>query len=358
MSVLPDEELRVPLAQWLAKKWPYREDLEVGEFENPKSGFSARTAFVPLRYKEEGQTKRDKIVVRLESPEPAVYPQQAPGLDVEIALQYRVMECVAHASETVPLAPLIGYEADASLLGAEFFVMGFLEGEVLIENPPYTREGFFMERSPDERRRTFESGLRILADVHRIDYQKAGLEFLVDPAHEPGLARQLDLWARFGTRELGDRELPLFDESVAWLNDNLPIGLENRFSWGDSRPGNIIYKSGNPLCITDFENAAIAPAEFDLGWWLMFDRTMHDAWEIPRLDGEPTREEQRDFYLECAGRDLGSTHYFEVLAAMRYTAIVVRVMNRAVERGLLPEDHVIWKNNPALSALELLLDES
>ena len=43
--------------------------------------------------------------------------------------------------------------------------------------------------------------------------------------------------------------------------------------------------------------------------------------------------------------------------AARYCAIVVRVMNRAVARGLMPEDHTIWLENPASSALESLLGE-
>ena len=49
--------------------------------------------------------------------------------------------------------------------------------------------------------------------------------------------------------------------------------------------------------------------------------------------------------------------WFEICAAARYCAIVVRVMNRAVDRGLMPDDHVIWLENPASTALEGLLAE-
>ena len=136
----------------------------------------------------------------------------------------------------------------------------------------------------------------------------------------------------------------------------MPGELENRFSWGDSRLGNIIYAGDQVACITDFENAAIAPAEIDLGWWLMFDRTQHEVVATQRLPGEPTREEQRAFYMRCAGRDLGDMHYYEVFAAMRYTAIVVRVMNRGVERGMVPPDHGLWLANPASQCLADLLD--
>jgi hypothetical protein len=33
-------------------------------------------------------------------------------------------------------------------------------------------------------------------------------------------------------------------------------------------------------------------------------------------------------------------------------------MNRAVDRGVMPEDHRIWLENPAVTALEALLAET
>ena len=74
-----------------------------------------------------------------------------------------------------------------------------------------------------------------------------------------------------------------------------------------------------------------------------------------RLDGEPTRAEQRALYEKFAGREVGDTHFFEVLAAFRYTAIVVRVMNRWVDRGMVPPDHELWLRNPAANCLADLL---
>jgi len=40
---------------------------------------------------------------------------------------------------------------------------------------------------------------------------------------------------------------------------------------------------------------------------------------------------------------------------MRYSAIVVRVMNRSVERGVLPPDHTIWLQYPAVDCRRDLL---
>lgn len=348
------EELREPFARWLAARWPDARDVEVGDFESPKSGFSALTLFATVRFVRDGEARQQRVVLRMESPDPAIYPPQAPGLDVEVEIQYRAMEAVSRAG-VAPIAPLIGYEPAPSLLGAPFFAMGHVEGEVAIENPPYTKEGFFAEASPGARRSMVEDGLRVLASVHGLDWRRAGLEWLVPPGTQPGLRAQLDLWEAFGRRELGDRVLPAFERGAAWLRQHLPEGLACGFSWGDSRLGNIIFRDAKCACITDFENAAIAPPELDLGWWLMFDRTQHECVGAERLPGEPTREEQRELYCRFAGRDVGDTHAVEVLAAFRYAAIVVRVMNRAVERKFMPEDHEIWLRNPAADCLADLL---
>ena len=351
-----DEELRAPFGAWLADRWPHAKNLEVGVFESPKSGFSARTIFVPVAYDADGTRRSERVVLRLENPEPAIYPQQAPGLDVEIEIQYRVMEALSKR-EDVPLAALYGFESDPGVLGTPFFAMEYRGGDVTIENPPYTQEGFFVDAPPESRHAMIAEGLRILARVHTIDPEAAGLSWLRDPASEPGIEAQLDLWEGFGRRELRDRHLPVFEEGVTWLREHLPDREPNTFSWGDSRLGNIIFRDARPICITDFENSAIAPPKFDLGWWLMFDRTMHESVSRPRLEGEPTRDEQRDLYSGFAGHDVGDTQFHEILAAVRYSAIVVRVMNRAVDRGAVPADHEIWKNNPANLALRGLLDE-
>jgi len=348
------ETLREPFERWLTARWPEVSDLRVAELESPKSGFSALTLVVPITLRRDGKERDEKVVLRVESPDPAIYPAQAPGLDVEVEIQYRVMEALAKSGKA-PVAPLIGYEPDAAVLGEPFFAMGYIGGEVAIENPPYTQQGFFVEAPPGRRRQMIEAGLRVLASVHTLDWQEAGLSWLVPPGGEPGVLAQLDLWQGFSERELAGRVHPLLDEGFAWLREKLPGGLESRFSWGDSRLGNIIFRDGLCACITDFENAAIAPAEIDLGWWLMFDRTMHESVGIERLPGEPTRDEQRAFYASCAGRDPGDTHFFEVFGAVRYSAIVVRVMNRAVERGFIPPDHTIWLQNPASFALADLM---
>ncbi len=249
---------RSELEQWLAARLPDRAGLRLGAFDRPTSGFSAETLVLPITSERDGPSATERVVLRIETPDPAVYPQQAPGLDVEIEIQVRVMETLAVASE-VPVAPLIGYEPDPDVLGAPFFVMHFVDGDVPIENPIYTQAGFFVDAAPEIRARMIDDGLRTLANVHAVDWQAVHLAWLVPPGAAPGLDAQLDLWEGYAERELDGRVHPRLAEAFAGLRAERPGASPVTLNWGDPRPGNIIWRDGRCVCATDFEAAAIAP---------------------------------------------------------------------------------------------------
>ena len=339
------DSIREPFRLWLAALWPDVEDLEIGDFGGAATGYSAQTLIVPVSYKRDGSRVDDKVVLRIENQGPPIYPPQTPELNVEIDIQYRAMQAVGGACK-IPLAPLLAYEGDASILGAPFFVMGFIEGEVPVLEPLYTQAGFFFDGTPAERRHMIEAGIGVMAEIHTVDWQRAGLDWLVPTGVTPGTLQQIDVWERYLRAALGRRENPVTDKALTWLRANLPSEEEITLSWGDARPGNIIWQNFEPACITDWENVSIATPLLDLGWWLMFDRTCHDTVGAERLPGEPSLDEQRDYYAKITGRDVRNVDYYVLLAAVRYVGIITRMMNLYVEQGKLPADQTIWINNP------------
>lgn len=351
-----EEAERSALERWLAGRLDTQGPVSIGEVAPLATGYSAETISLRADYAgPEGRQGR-RYVLRRESPDPAIYPQQAPGFDVEVDIQYRVMEALS-AGTDVPLAPLVGYEPGPEVLGAPFFVMGFVEGQVPLVAPSYTQEGFFFDDRPEDRAALLEDGLRVMARLHSLDWQAHGLSWLLPAGERPTAARQVEIWRRYTERELAGRVHDQLDRAFGWLEANLPP-FDDRsvtLNWGDPRPGNMIWRDYRCVCVTDFEAAAIAPFGVDLGWWLMFDRWSHESAGVARLPGEPTREEQAARYFELSGRPSEPTHWYEVLAAVRYCAIVVRVMNRTVERGLMPADHNVWLTNQATVCLGELL---
>lgn len=345
------------LEHWLEARLPDATQLRLEPAGKPGSGFSAETTILEGRWRAaDGAERQDRFVLRRETPDPPVYPTQVPGLTTEVDIQYRVMAALQAAS-AVPLAPLHGYERDPGVLGSEFFVMGFVPGVVPIEAPMYTTEGFFTEIAPERRRAMLDEGVAAMAAVHSVDWRSADLDWLLPAGAEPTTERQLDIWQEYGERELAGRQHPVWERGLAWLRRDIAAGSAPALCWGDPRPGNVIWHDDRPACLTDFEAACLAPPEMDLGWWLMSDRWAHEVTGVDRLPGEPTRPEQAAAWAVAAGRPDEDTTWWEVFAALRYTAIVVRVMNRMVDRGHLPDDHQIWLTNPAATCLEQLLEE-
>lgn len=340
------------LATWIASRVG-DSDLEIEVDGRPSGGFSAETILVTARSAQSGSKR---YVLRLETPEPAVYPTQSDESMPEIEIQYRVMNALGRSSE-VPVARLVGYEPTSEILGTPFFVMHHVAGVVPIESPPYSVEGFFTSLRPASRTTLVSNGLRELARLHSVDLSSLGLDWLQRRGTEPGGPHLFELWRSFGQTELRGRSHPLLESAWEIVEDELPEDSSIGLCWGDPRPGNIIWNETTPACLTDFEAACIGPPEFDLGWWLMFDRTMHELALIERLPGDPNRDDQRQMYFDHAQRPIVDTAVHELFAAARYCVIVVRVMNRLEQRGLLPADSTVWRENPATECLQMILDE-
>jgi len=330
---------------------------QVDDLGTPRaSGYSNETVFFRARWREAGAPHEGRYVLRAEPKRPPVYPYQTKSRRPSVEVQYAAMEGVARAGGG-PIAPLVGYEPGPELLGVPFFVMGFVEGEVPGDTPLYTKEGFFAEARPAQRRILVENGLDALARIHTLDWRKTGLEWLASDGEtdESPLARQLAIYRRYADAELGDRQHAVLREAFAWSERELPVSPPTGIAWGDARPGNMIFQDFRCASITDWEAVALGPAELDLGWWLMFDRFAHESSGGERLDGEPTRAEQRAFYARRVGRKVTHTHWYEVFAALRFTTVMIRNGDRMTADGLIPESMNMAIHNPASQVLADLL---
>jgi aminoglycoside phosphotransferase (APT) family kinase protein len=352
------ERLKQVLARWLAARWPAAADMAIDDLGGPSAtGFSNDTVFVRARWREQGRSRDGRYVARIEPVETPVYPPQTTVPMPSVDVQYRIMQAV-DAHSDVPLAPLIGYETDVAILGRPFYVMGFVEGQVPTDWPRYTQEGFLVdEATPAQRRRLVESGIEVLARIHRIDWRQAGLDWLVPRGKTPGLRWQLELYRDNARGELRGRAHPILEQAFEWLEAHFAGEADHLgISWGDARLGNMIFHNFECVAVTDWEAVALGPPELDLGWWLMFDRFIHESSGVTtRLDGMPTRDEQKAYYAAQLGRRIGDTHYFEVFGATRFTAVMIRTMDRMTKSGMMPPEMNAGVDNVATQVLADLL---
>jgi aminoglycoside phosphotransferase (APT) family kinase protein len=326
------------LATWFGEHRRGASDVRVGGIDIPSAtGFSNETVFFEVDWTEDGTAHHERFVARIEPPTGALFPAQTAQCAVSVGVQYRAMEIASRHS--VPMCPLVGYEADPSILGQPFFVMGFVEGVIPADVPRYSEAGFLVdEATPEQRRRMVRTGLEAMASVHAIDWRRAGFEWLdASGTGNPTQAVQLKLYRDFVTKQLAGREHPVMYAALDWLEANDPQDERVGLIWGDTRLGNVIWQDYRPAVVCDWEACALGPVEADLGWWLMFDRMSFEDLGATRMEGFPTREEMAAMYEEITGREVRNPHYWEVFGAMRFDAIMIPLADRMVSAGLVPE---------------------
>lgn len=101
--------------------------------------------------------------------------------------------------------------------------------------------------------------------------------------------------------------IPLIDRGFEWLRENWPeeslsgVGRPiDVVSWGDSRPGNVIYRDFEPVALLDWEMASVGPRELDLGWIIFLHRFFQDLAEVATLPGLPDFCKREDIAAEYA----------------------------------------------------------
>ena len=186
------------LSGWLAERGPGRGRPTLTALGKPGSGYSAENLVIDAHW-DDGTG--EKLVLRRDTAEPPIYPAQTPHTTTGVLLQHTVMDALRRTGR-VPVADSLGLESDSQVLGAPFFVMRHVAGDVPAESPPYTLSGFFCDASPDERARLVSAGLRVLARVHETDIDDPGLAMVHTPAVHHGAERQLEVWEKSPIRFL------------------------------------------------------------------------------------------------------------------------------------------------------------
>lgn len=231
----------------------------------------------------------------------------------------------ALAPTPVPVARPVAYCADPDVIGAEFYLMTFVDGDVLGDEASGER------LAPTARHAAGMRVVDVLADLHAVDPDAVGLGDL----HRPGgyLERQLRRWHR-QVHASAVPDLEVIDAAHERLVERMPAATEVRIAHGDYRPGNLaIAPDGAVRAIFDWELATLGDPLADLGWlvasWGRPGDTVPATIRGPSLaHGWPGRDELVARYAERSGRDVAELPYYVAFARWRSACIGAGVYTR------------------------------
>lgn len=340
MEPLTPDRITTQLQNWLASEKPDWRDIRVRPLDvTLGAGFSADIFFVDVDYADQAGPQNQTLVVR----------RQPMDLEVvfgsSLALQGKMMAAL-DARGDLPVPPWIGMHLDPDILGLPFLVMGKVEGECAKQKPNYNVEGWLVDMTPEQRKRSFTNAITAFASLATIDWRD-GFEFLVQPENgKPGLDQYvgaLEAWHKAAGR---GRPMPIVDTAVAYVRANMPADAGVNVLWGDPTPSNVMFApDGSVNALIDWELAALGPAELDLAWWLYFDDLFGRRFGVARLEGLPGKEETIAIWETASGQEARHLDYYDIVAALRMALVAVGAFDRQVGIGNIPATNKSLNDN-------------
>ena len=265
-----------------------------------------------------------------------------------IEREFHVMRALA--AQGIPVPETLLLCEDESVIGRTFYLMQHVEGRIFWEQS-------LPELSSAERASIYDEMNRVIAALHLVDIERAGLADYGRAGNY--FARQIGRWSKqYRASETGNVEA--MDRLIDWLPQHIPSSDETTVVHGDYRMDNLIFHPTEPriIAILDWELSTLGHPLADFSYHCM-------SWHIPPgsfrgiagLDhtalGIPTEAQYIARYCERTRRgSIAHWNFYLAYNLFRIAAILQGVYKRATE-GIASSDNAMkaGENAKALAKL-------
>ncbi|MFF0815694.1 phosphotransferase family protein [Rhodococcus sp. NPDC003318] len=245
----------------------------------------------------------------------------------DMAREFRVTKALQDSS--VPVARTVAFDEAGAALGAQMTVVEFVDGRVVRDQDDLAA------LSDTEVRDSTHALVRVLADLHAVDYRAVGLGEFGRP--DGFVARQVKLWAGQWER-VKTQDLPDVARLHAKLADAIPQSSAASIVHGDFRIDNTILDAADPTrvrAVVDWEMSTLGDPLTDAALMCVYRAPVFDlvlgsqaAWTSPRL---PSPDDLAQTYAVASGRDLGDWTFYLALANFKLGVIGEGITHRALQ---------------------------
>jgi aminoglycoside phosphotransferase (APT) family kinase protein len=247
----------------------------------------------------------------------------------DMGREHRIISGLQRSS--VPVPPAFGFCDDASVNGAPFYVMGFVDGHVIRD-----AAGADVLTQP-ARAAASRSIADTLAAIHGVDLERAGLADL--GRHDGYVARQLKRW-HGQWQQQRTRDLPAVDAVHDALAARIPDQGPATIVHGDYRLDNtMVADDGRVAAVLDWEICTLGDPLADVGLLWVYWTGPDDepsAWggRSTTVPGFWSRRQVVDRYAETSGRDVSDLDFYIAFGYWKLACILEGVYARYVGGAL------------------------
>ena len=185
--------------------------------------------------------------------------------------EYKIIRALEETK--VPVPKTVFLCNDESIIGTIFYVMEFVDGRIFWDPT-------LPEIDDNKRMKVYEETVSVMAELHKIDVEKAGLLDFGKPGNY--FERQVGRWIK-QYRSAETETYPEVETLIAWLEKTMPEddGLIS-IVHGDYRLYNMIFdhREERMLALLDWELSTIGHPYADLAYQCM-------NWHIPQIGITP-----------------------------------------------------------------------
>jgi aminoglycoside phosphotransferase (APT) family kinase protein len=244
----------------------------------------------------------------------------------QIDREYRVMGALASSAVPVPKMRLLCEDPD--VIGTAFYLMDHVSGRIF-------RDPTLPDLDPQQRGLVYAEMIRVLTELHKVDWAAAGLSDFGKPTGYMG--RQISRWSQ-QYQAAKTEDIPAMDRLMEWLPAHVPAGDTTTIAHGDFRLDNMIFHPTEPrvLALLDWELATLGHPLCDVAYSCMVYHV--DLLHRPSLrsvaadSGIPTESQYVAEYCRLTGRDrIDDWSFFLAFSLFRSASIIQGVYKRGLQ---------------------------
>lgn len=285
-------------------------ELEVNQFSN---GYSNLTYLLTIEDKE--------YVLRRP---PFAAPKRGHDMGREFKVMHNLRPVFSKAPKTFVFCE------DKEVLGAPFYVMEKVSGEILTAKAAHKRGV-----TPEEFKTISNTWLDTFVEFHSIDYNEANLQDLGRP--EGYVSRQVTNWGKQYLAAATD-DMPAAEKVMAWMEENQPKVYDHTLIHNDFKYDNVVFSDDswrNISAILDWEMCTLGDPLMDLGTSLGYWTTAADGDFMKQglpsptiMEGNPSRTDIVQQYALKSGRSVDNIVFYYAYGLFKIAVIAQQIYYR------------------------------